>query len=349
LHDGLGRLRWKGFEVGVNPVSEPSRPITLSAGGVALLCSALWGGTAVAIRVSVDDLPPVGLAGLRFTLGCAFMFMWCRVQGIALAVQPHQRKPILVASLLLFVQITLLNLGTEHTTASHSTIFINSHPMFVALLAHFALQGDALTRRKVAGLAVAMAGMCVVVLAPGLTGEAGAQAGLIDSNATPAGAVVHGPDASSVIGDLLVLGSGILLGVKTVYIKRVLAVIEPGKLLLWHELVAVILFFATSLVVEGTGRYHFTTPAVLGLLYQGLVVAGFCFAAWTTLLKRHRASQLAVFAFSTPLFGLTFSHVLRGDRISFGLVLGGAAVAAGIYLVTTSAGRGTGEEGTTDA
>lgn len=332
--------RAKSLPGPTDPGSDRSdRSLGLGATVLALVCCALWGGTTVAIRYSVDDLPPVGTAGLRFTLGFMFLYLWCRWESAPLRIVPGQGRPIVAAGLLLFVQISLLHVGTQLTTASHAAVFINVHPIFVALFAHWALRGDVLTRRKVAGLVVAMAGVCVVVLSPHWL-EATASETAAAASSTPALGGDTTADRVTLLGDLLVLASGVLLGVKTVYVKRVLAFVEPGKLLLWHELIGVVLFFATSFAVERLDEYHFTTPAMLGVLYQGFIVAGFCFAAWTTLLKHHRASHLAVFAFTTPLFGLSFAHALRGDRISGGLVVGGLAVAVGIYLVTVGNGNG---------
>ena len=70
-----------------------------------------------------------------------------------------------------------------------------------------------------------------------------------------------------------------------------------------------------------------------GLLYQGLAVAGLCFAIQARLLKKHSASRISVFSFATPLFGILFAVLLRGDPLSPWLFLAGVAVAAGILLV----------------
>jgi drug/metabolite transporter (DMT)-like permease len=75
---------------------------------------------------------------------------------------------------------------------------------------------------------------------------------------------------------------------------------------------------------------------IVGLLYQGFIVAGFCFAVQTKLLKRHPASMLAVFSFMTPLFGVTLAAVFRDDNLSPWLIAAGVCVAIGIWLVNRS-------------
>ena len=110
-----------------------SQPIDKNAAILALSCSALWGGTVVAIRFSVDTFPPVGLAGIRFSLAFLFMLGWCYFRGTSFRVQRNQIIPIIFTAILLFIQIALLNVGSKSTSASHGTVFINSYPLFVAL------------------------------------------------------------------------------------------------------------------------------------------------------------------------------------------------------------------------
>ena len=72
------------------------------------------------------------------------------------------------------------------------------------------------------------------------------------------------------------------------------------------------------------------------------MAAGLCFAIHTTLLRTHSASQISLFAFTTPLFGVTIAVLMRGDHLSPWLLLSAACVAAGIFLANRP-GRGDGE------
>lgn len=300
-------------------------PITLATASLALLCAALWGGTAVAIRFSQDDWPPLGTAGLRFALGTLFLAAWCRIEGQSLALRSGQLRPVLVVGGLLFVQIGLFHVGLAHTSSGHGSVMIGSNPVWVALLAHFALRGDPLSLTKVVGLAVATGGVVTVF--------AGQQASEAAQSATVL-ATAGEFDLPTLLGDAIVLASGWLLATKTVYTKHALSTIEPSKLLFWSNLLGTLLLLTSGLALEGVDRFTYSNASMLGLLYQGLVVAGFCFAAWTSLLRRHRASQLAVFGFAQPLFGICFGMWFRHDLLNPWLIVGGGGVALGILIVT---------------
>lgn len=276
---------------------------------------ALWGGNPVATRFSVDVLPPITVSGVRFFLATLVMLAWCRIERVSFRLRSDQLLPVLIAGVLLYLQISLFTLGTKLTSTSNTSLYINTFVFWVVGLEHFLMHSVRLTRSKLFGLL--LAGGAVLALL-WHTGRAAAPAQ---------------QDVPHLWGDVVLLVSAFLLGVKFLYTKLALQVIGPTELIFWHDIVAVILFAATGWLLEDV-RWGQTTPAAwLGLLYQGLLVGGVCFALQAHLLKHHSASRIAVFSFLTPLFGMVLGCLLRGDQLSPWLAMAGAAVAAGIYLV----------------
>jgi len=294
----------------------PIGPISIA---LTLLTAALWGGTPVAISFSVDTLPPIAVSGIRFALAALFMFVWCRFEGSELRLRPGQFVPSLILGTILFFQIALFTVGIQMSNSSHGTLLINTFVFWVAGIEHFVTRTIRLTPMKVLGLVVAAAGVFLIFDASGSQGESAISA-------------AQG-DAPNFLGDVLLLGSACLLGIKIIYTKQAVMSVEPGKLIFWHDVFGVVLFSAYSLPMETIHRDDFSMPAILGLLYQGVIVAGFCFAVQAQLLKRHSASQLAVFSFATPLFGIALASFFRDDKLSPWLIASVACVAVGIIIV----------------
>jgi len=291
-------------------------PVGLTSALVAVLTSVLWGGTPVAIRYSVEQLPPAATAFVRFSLAAVAMVLWCRLEGTGLRVQRGRRRPVVVAGLLLFLQMTLFHYGTAATSASHASVLISTFVIWVVLIEHFITHTSRLTTIKSAGLVCAMAGGVIAAVSAASPSESTAQ------------------DPPTLFGDTLVLASAVLLGIKIVYTQHALKRVEPGQLILWHHLTAVPLFLAWSMTFEQVTIEPLRAPVVGALLYQGVVVAGFCFAIQAHLLKRHPAWQISVFSCLTPLFGIAFGAILRGDSLSAWLFVSGALVALGLLIVT---------------
>ena len=88
-----------------------------------------------------------------------------------------------------------------------------------------------------------------------------------------------------------------------------------------------------SMIFEGRAGYGFSYPALFGILYQGIVIGGFCFVSWALVLKRYPPSRISALFFTTPLWGITLSHLLLAEPLTAGLGIGAILVACGIFIV----------------
>ena len=136
--------------------------IGLKAATLATLATFLWGGNSVFIKLGLEDLPPVAMAGARFFIGALVVLGALWVSGVSPRV-PRSEWRGLSGLLVIFVaQILLLNYGTDYTTASRSTVLMNSYPLFTAIFAHLFVRGDLLTPSTALGLTVAFGGVVLL-------------------------------------------------------------------------------------------------------------------------------------------------------------------------------------------
>lgn len=261
----------------------------------------------VAVKVGLRGLPPLSMAALRFILAGVFLAAWMHFQSIPFEMDRRELIHHTVNGLAFTVQIGLFYIGVKHTSASHASLLINSNPFFVLLLAHFFVAGDRLTPKKVAGLSLAFFG--VAFLFADQIGSGGWA------------------------GNALVVASAALLGARIVYMKRLIATIEPSQVVFWQMVVGVPLFLWAGWMAERGQPWNFSADVTVSVLFQGIVVAGFCFLAATTLLRRHNPSTLSAYSFIIPLSGVGLSHLILGDPLTRNLLVSSALVALGIVLV----------------
>ena len=284
--------------------------MTPRASSLILLTAILWGGNAVSIKIALLGMPPLGLAGVRFLIGGLVVLAYAVAANVSLRLARGEHKAMAWLVFLFLMQITLLNEGTHYTLATRSTVLISVYPFFTALFAHLFIPGDRLSRLKVLGMVLSFAGI-VVIFAESL--EIG--------------------ELSHIPGDLMVLVSGVLLGARQVYTKRLTQGIHPYKLLVWQAALSLPVFGLLAGLFERDETYRFTIDVVTAILYQGIVVAGFCFVVFVSLLRRHSATSLGVFGFATPVFGVLASHVLLHEELSPALLVSMVLVGAGIAIV----------------
>ena len=285
--------------------------ITAKAAVAAILISAFWGGNSPSIKVALEGVPPLALAGIRFILGALTVLVWVIVAGVPLKPSRAEYRPLFFLTALFVLQIYLLHSGTGFTLAAHSGVFVSTGPFFLALFAHYFLPGDRLTVFKIVGMSLSFAGV-VVIFAEGF---------LISAT-------------DYLLGDAIVLVSGLLLGARQVYTKTLTQSIHPARLLFWQATLSVPVFFALSAVFERGARIELNAKIISAIVYQGVVIAGLGFIFWTLLLRRFNASRLGVFGFIAPISGVVISYFLLGEPISNALIIGVLFVGLGIAVVS---------------
>lgn len=274
-----------------------------------LLLALLWGGNVVAIKLGLTGAPPYASAAIRFGVALPFITIWARIRGTRLI--PYRRE---LARLLLFasvfvIQIILLNLGVQRSTSGRAIVLFHAYPVFVAVISHFVVPGDKLSKGKIAGLSLAFAGIVVVF-----------------------GIDAFDPSGRSFIGDTLVFASGVTLAVLVVMISQFGQEIEPLRLIAAEMVFGVPAFVLGSILFERGVRWSLSVISMVSFGYQALVISVFCFIALYTVLRSNSPSRASVAFFTSPLWGVFLGFIVFGENVSPSLITGAVLVAAGIFV-----------------
>src|SRR5258708_17499180 len=63
----------------------------------------VWGSTYLAIRLSIDTMPPLLMAGVRFLAAGAILYGWPRARGVARPTRIEGRGALIGRALLLLI------------------------------------------------------------------------------------------------------------------------------------------------------------------------------------------------------------------------------------------------------
>ena len=289
----------------------PWSKLSLGTVVLAVAVHSLWGGNAVAIKLSLEAFPPMWTAFLRFSIAVVCVALWAGFRGIPMRPKRSEWWWLVLLGIFFSIQIGLMNIGFEHTSGSIGSILMATNPIFAALWAHFLVAGDRLTRQRIIGLFVAFLGAAVVIL----------QSDHID------GATAIG------VGSGLVFLSAALLGGRLAYTGRLLQRMDEVRVVLWQMLISVPVFGVAAVMSESIVWERVGLAPIVGIVYQGLVVAGLGFMLLTYLMKRYSTSVITSFNFVSPISGVLLSVLLLGDKITFHVLAGVALVGTGLYLV----------------
>lgn len=282
-----------------------------------MLVCFLWGANVVSIRISNQGIPPLLAATLRSVAGAWLLWLYAKRRGEILLFDRGERVHGVVIGCLFGLDFLFLYWGIAFTTASRSVIFLYTHPLWVALGAHFLLQGDRLNLLKGMGLILAFAGILAVF-----------------SAGSPMLPSLHW------VGDLMEVAAAIFWAATTLYIKKM---VQERKVSHYQTLYAQLFYSIPllglgSILFERDRSLDLTPMVAVAFAYQCLAVAFFSYILWFWMIMKYPVSKLAAFTFLAPLFGVLLGALLLSEPVTPLVWLGMGLVGAGIYLVNRPSG-----------
>lgn len=280
---------------------------------VMLLLCLIWGSQQVMIKWAAADIAPVMQAALRSGIAAVLVGLLICWRGGWEQVGSTWRGGLL-AGALFGLEFLFIAEGLKLTSAAHMSVFLYTAPVFTALGLHLMLPSERLRTLQWLGILLAFVGIALA-FAGGLSLEQ--------------------MDGRTLLGDAFGVLAGLAWGATTVVVRGSRLSEAPATLTLFYQLVvgfAGLLLIA--LLTGQAGKVTLTPLSISSVLFQGLVVSFFSYLTWFWLLRQYLASNLAVFSFITPLFGVTFGVLLLDEPLSLNFVFGAVLVLCGVVLVS---------------
>ena len=296
-----------------NPTTDRRKPLNLSAGSLAFLLASLWAGLPIAVKAGLEDSPPLRLGFMRFILGMIVVIAWAIVARQSFKIDRSELWPLFVLGILFSVQTAFMNLGQYFTTAGHTGVLITTFPLWAGVFAHFLVPNDKLSKRRVVGAMIAYLGAAAIFVR----------------------SVFGGTDAVQAInpwlGDLLIMCSAVLLGLRQVYLSQLGQKVNLVKMLMAQGIFGSATFLIGSFIFE-TDPYSMTLVLATSLFYQGVIIAGFAFLAQTWLLSNYLPSRVTLISLTSPITTAILAWLILGETIGPELWAGAILVVIGSYV-----------------
>lgn len=300
-------------------MSRHRKPLDAGASGLMVVLCLIWGLAQVNLKMAAADISPLMQIALRSGVAAVLVILLMFIRRESPSIQDGTWRPGLLVAGLFALEFFLIGEGLRYTSASHMTVLLYTAPIFAALGLHLLMPSERLTRVQWFGIGLAFTGVAIAfLLRPNHTQQK------LDA-------------ADLLYGDLLALGAGVAWAATTVAVRcSRLAQVSAAQTLLYQLVGAFLLLTAAAFLLEQTA-IQFTPLAWGSLIFQSLVVCFASYLAWFWLLKHYSASQLGVFSFLTPIFGVALGVGLLGEQLELSFMIGAALVVSGIILVSASA------------
>jgi O-acetylserine/cysteine efflux transporter len=263
----------------------------------------IWGFNFVVIRWGLNEVPPMTLTLMRFTLA-AFPAL--------LFVRPPRAPWRLVVAYGFFafaVQFALLFGGMAAGMPTGLASLVIQVQAFFTIALVIVLTHERAHPTQIVGGAIAGAGLLLVAL--------------------------HLP-LSTLRGFALVIGAAMSWAAANLLVKRIHSD-RPLAVVVWGSVAAALLMVPIALVIDGPSTMlaaisNMDAAAWAGLAFQAWPTTLLAFGIWAWLLRNHPAALIAPFALLIPVVGMTCAVLLLGEDVTWWKLAGAALVLIGLAL-----------------
>lgn len=280
----------------------------------------VWGSTYLAIRFAVTTMPPLLMAGSRFAISGAILFVWARTRGAAKPTLAEWRTAAVTGFLLICIGNGSVAWAEQRVPSGLSALLVAVVPLWMVLLDWIRPGGSRPRWPVVAGVILGLIGLGVLVGRDAVTGQGGVDplgAGVLvtASMSWAIGSVYnrHGarPDSAAMSTALQMLGGS----------------------------VALLALGAALGETHGLDVSSISLASWIGWVYLITFGALVGFTAYVFLLRNVSPAKAATYAYVNPIVAVILGWAVAGERVTSRTVVAAAIILGGVALITIARGR----------
>jgi len=279
-----------------------------------VLVSLVWAGSFIAVKVTVDEIPPIHLGFLRFLVATPIMVILLFLLKKDRCIPIKKELPSLIVLGLTGVALLYLFqfIGIEYTTASTSSVLISTNVVFIVLLSTVFLK-EVFTFKKTFGVILSFVGVAAVIFAQ-------------SNNETVSF------NNQFIIGCVLILLSAFCWALYSVVGKRLLAKYDPFTVTTYAFVLGTVFFLPFVFLDMVSVIQGVSFDGWMAVLYLAVFCSVFGYVAWYYALSKVDAGKAAVFLNFIPLFTIMLSLLLINEVPNLVFFGGAMLIIFGVYL-----------------
>lgn len=279
-----------------------------------LTLSTLWGASYTFIKIGVETIPPVTLIAARTLIAGVILVTVLRLRGLKL---PSDRRAwarfLFQTCLNSVVPFTLIAWAEQTIDAGLATILNSTSPIFAFLLTVLITRHEAVTSRKLLGVAAGLIGTCLIVGVEALDGfghDLWAQLVIVAATICYAGAAIFGKNFKGLDPMMPAAGSMIC---------------------------GAVILIPASFIVDRPWTLAPSAGSVLALLALSVFSTALAFVIYFRLLQTLGSVGTTAQAYLRVPIGVAIGVLFLGETLSSTAWIGLACVVAGVIAMTLPA------------
>ena len=276
-----------------------------------LLLATLWGASYSFIKLGVATIPPITLIAVRTLVAGVLLLAIMRWRGLRLPKDAATwRRFLFQACLNSVIPWTLLAWGERSLDAGLSTILNSTSPIFTFFLTLAVTRHEAPTGRKLFGVAVGMAGICLIVGVQALAGL-----------------------GEQLIAQIVIVLAAVCYAGAAIF-SRGFAKLDPIAPAAGSLISGAAILIPLSLVIDRPWTITPSTSSLLALLGLSVFSTAFAFVIYFRLIQTIGPVGTTAQAYLRVPIGVALGVVFLGESLTSTAWIGLACVVAGVAAMT---------------
>jgi len=277
---------------------------------IALLCL-VWGSLWGLVKHSLQVFPPFLFISTRLILAALTLMVVQRILKKSILPKQAEWKPLIILSLLICLGFyATQTFAMQFVDSGLSAVLVFTMPIFIGVLAHYFLN-ERLNSQKGFGLILGTFGL-IAILWPQLQ---------------------HIHMNTSLLGQILLIGSGFFWALSTVFIKKNFATYDKIKLTIWQLLLGGAVIFVGALAFEPVDVQVWLNPLnESALFYIAVIGTGFAFVLWNWIVSQVDTFIASISIMCIPILSLLFGSLIWHEPLTLNILIGAAFICLGILM-----------------
>jgi len=298
----------------MSPIAKPKRWKTLLAFAIIYF---VWGSTFFAIRIGVQQLPPLLFAAMRFLTAGVLLYTWMRISGTPSPTGRQWAGACLLGFVIFVLDYGLLFWAERRVASGIAAVMLATIPMFMALAEIIFLRTQKLTLRLALAMLVGLGGVGVLVNPSVGFGQAP-----VDS-----------------LGAAALVVAAICWSIASV-LPRKLPLPESKAMSSSAQMLTGGFMLTTAAALFGDFR-GFSVRTIQPLVWVALaylIVAGSIigFTAYVWLIRHESPTKVGTYAYVNPVVAVLLGYFVGGEALGARTILGTLLVLVSVVVITTT-------------
>lgn len=286
----------------------------------------VWGSTYLAIRVTIETIPPFFHAGIRFLISGLILIIWQWAAGQALPTRRQWRDTAIIGTLLLLGGNGLVSWAEQFIPSGIAALVIASSPMFLTIGEAIRPNGVKPNWQGIVGLLIGFAGIFILIGPAEVTGNT--------SELNPFGVV-------ALLSACLLWATGSMVS-KSVDLPKS-SLMNTGAQMLMGSLGLFIVSLITG-ELNGWDVTAVSSRSLLGLSYLILVGSLIGFASYGWLLQNAPISLVSTYAYVNPIVAVFLGTWLAHEALEPRIWLAASIIVGAVIFINTTRTLGQGRK-----